>query len=154
MVPEYPLCVGAAVVFVGAGAGAADCVADALALADAVAVALEVAVAPAVGFPVAFDDGAAFVGAGVAPGFVTAPPEVPTPREPVRELDEVVDVNCGGVIAKTAPRPPTVPPAISNARFMGQLSPQFLRSIWAIAVSSLPIPTLSGKRRLHRGSGS
>jgi hypothetical protein len=116
MVPEYPLCVGAAVVFVGAGAGAADCVAVALALADAVA--LEVAVAPAVGFAVAFDDGAAFVGAGVAPGFVTAPPEAPTPSEPLRELTDVVEVNCGGVIAKTAPSPPTVPPAIRKMRFI------------------------------------
>jgi hypothetical protein len=26
--------------------------------------------------------------------------------------------NCGGVIARTAPRPPTVPPAISSARFI------------------------------------
>ena len=29
-----------------------------------------------------------------------------------------VDPNCGGVIESTAPRPPTVPPAINNARFM------------------------------------
>jgi hypothetical protein len=28
------------------------------------------------------------------------------------------DPNCGGVIESTAPRPPTVPPAINNARFM------------------------------------
>ena len=26
--------------------------------------------------------------------------------------------SCGGVTDKTAPRPPTVPPAINNARFM------------------------------------
>jgi hypothetical protein len=31
--------------------------------------------------------------------------------------------NCGGVTDKTAPRPPTVPPAINNARFMPSLSP-------------------------------
>ena len=29
--------------------------------------------------------------------------------------------NCGGVTDKTAPRPPTVPPAISNTRFMPNL---------------------------------
>lgn len=29
--------------------------------------------------------------------------------------------NCGGVTDKTAPRPPTVPPAISSARFMPYL---------------------------------
>jgi hypothetical protein len=29
-----------------------------------------------------------------------------------------VDENCGGVIAMTAPRPPKVPPAINNARFI------------------------------------
>jgi hypothetical protein len=115
-VPEYPLCVGAAVVFVGVGVGAADCVADALA--EALAVALEPAVAPLVGFAVAFEVGAAFDAVGVAAGFVTVPPAVPTPSEPESELLDVVAVNCGGVIAKTAPSPPTVPPAISNARFM------------------------------------
>jgi len=31
------------------------------------------------------------------------------------------DPNCGGVTDRTAPRPPTVPPAISNARFMPHL---------------------------------
>jgi len=30
----------------------------------------------------------------------------------------LLDPNCGGVIERTAPRPPTVPPAINNARFM------------------------------------
>jgi hypothetical protein len=29
-----------------------------------------------------------------------------------------VDINCGGVTAKTALSPPTVPVAISNARFI------------------------------------
>jgi hypothetical protein len=39
-----------------------------------------------------------------------------------------VDVSCGGVIAKTAPRPPTVPPAINKMRFMPELSRAYLRS--------------------------
>ena len=37
-----------------------------------------------------------------------APARVEIPLEP----------NCGGVIESTAPRPPTVPPTINNARFM------------------------------------
>jgi hypothetical protein len=39
-----------------------------------------------------------------------------------------VDVSCGGVIARTAPRPPTVPPAINKIRFMPELSRAYLRS--------------------------
>jgi hypothetical protein len=39
-----------------------------------------------------------------------------------------VDVSCGGVIARTAPRPPTVPPAINRARFISELSRAYLRS--------------------------
>jgi hypothetical protein len=39
-----------------------------------------------------------------------------------------VDVSCGGVIAKTAPRPPTVPPVINKMRFMPELSRAYLRS--------------------------
>jgi len=64
MVPEYPLCVGAAVVFVGAGAGAADWTADALALGEAVALADAVALAPPVAFLVALDFGVVDVAAG------------------------------------------------------------------------------------------
>jgi hypothetical protein len=37
--------------------------------------------------------------------------------------------NCGGVIDKTAPRPPTVPPAINTARFMPYL---FFRSAFNV----------------------
>jgi hypothetical protein len=33
-------------------------------------------------------------------------------------LIALVAPNCGGVIANTAPRPPTVPPAINSARFI------------------------------------
>jgi hypothetical protein len=97
-----------------------DCVAVALgvALADALAVAPELAVAPPFGFVVGLDEGAALVAAGVAAGFVTAPAAVATPSEPESELLEVVEVNCGGVIAKTAPSPPTVPPAMRKMRFM------------------------------------
>jgi hypothetical protein len=39
-----------------------------------------------------------------------------------------VDVSCGGVIARTAPRPPTVPPAINKMRFIPELSRAYLRS--------------------------
>jgi hypothetical protein len=48
--------------------------------------------------------------------------EEPVPVVPIAEppamLIELVADNCGGVIANTAPRPPTVPPAISSARFI------------------------------------
>ena len=61
---------------------------------------------------------AAGVAACVAAAVVTVPPVVGPPSELESELADVVELNCGGVIAKTAPRPPTVPPAINNARFM------------------------------------
>jgi hypothetical protein len=38
--------------------------------------------------------------------------------EPPAMLIELLEPSCGGVIASTAPRPPTVPPAINNARFI------------------------------------
>jgi hypothetical protein len=54
-----------------------------------------------------------------------------------------VDANWGGVIAMTAPRPPKVPPAINNARFISYphpgnhlkdlhclYKPTYLRSFW------------------------
>jgi 4-hydroxy-tetrahydrodipicolinate synthase len=37
-----------------------------------------------------------------------------TGESPTVDVDEI----CGGVIAKTAPRPPTVPPAIRKIRFI------------------------------------
>jgi hypothetical protein len=48
----------------------------------------------------------------------------PVDPEIASELSD--EVNCGGVMASTAPSPPTVPPAISNARFIFLLSPSNL----------------------------
>jgi hypothetical protein len=50
-------------------------------------------------------------------------PVIPIAEPPAMLIELVVD-NCGGVIANTAPRPPTVPPAISSARFIS--CPQFI----------------------------
>jgi hypothetical protein len=50
-------------------------------------------------------------------------PVVPITEPPAMLIVLVAD-NCGGVIANTAPRPPTVPPAISSARFISY--PHFL----------------------------
>jgi hypothetical protein len=49
----------------------------------------------------------------VGVGALIAPPPI---------AKESVDENCGGVIAMTAPRPPRVPPAINNARFISTAS--------------------------------
>ena len=53
---------------------------------------------------------------------VTAALEGTTPPEVAAEAPAIVPKplldNCGGVTDKTAPRPPTVPPAINNARFI------------------------------------
>ena len=53
--------------------------------------------------------------------------EVVAPAAPPNELPDEsassVELSCGGVIAKTAPRPPTVPPAIKSARFIRFLFP-------------------------------
>jgi len=68
---------------------------------------------------VALCDGVAVVlvdTAGVDDGVVA----IPIADEPAIAKPLVVD-NCGGVIAKTAPRPPKVPPAISNPRFISCL---------------------------------
>ena len=44
---------------------------------------------------------------------------ISVPVEPIPPaMFKSPELNCGGVIAKTAPRPPTVPPAINNARFI------------------------------------
>jgi hypothetical protein len=42
----------------------------------------------------------------------------PESEEPVPSANPEVDPNCGGVIANTAPRPPTVPPAIRKKRLL------------------------------------
>jgi hypothetical protein len=64
-------------------------------------------------------------GAGVAAGVDVVPPEplanelVPPDNEvPVPSASPLVLPNCGGVIERTAPNPPTVPPAIKKKRFV------------------------------------
>ena len=44
--------------------------------------------------------------------------ETGAPMPAVASEEFSVEVNCGGVTAKTAPSPPTVPVAINNARFI------------------------------------
>jgi hypothetical protein len=73
----------------------------------ATGVGFELAVALLVGFALCIGVLAA-LGAFVALG-ILVPGLTPTV-----EVDEI----CGGVIAKTAPRPPTVPPAINNERLI------------------------------------
>ncbi len=59
---------------------------------------------------------AAFVGAALCAS--AAGVEAVAPPAPGNAIEvESADVNVGGVIAKTAPNPPTVPVAISIARF-------------------------------------
>jgi hypothetical protein len=43
-----------------------------------------------------------------------------------RAIVDSEDPNCGGVTARTAPSPPTVPPAMRNALFISVLSPFYL----------------------------
>ena len=62
---------------------------------------------------VTFDEVALALAAGVA---ATGAPEVAA-EAPAIVPKPLLD-NCGGVTDKTAPRPPTVPPAINNARFI------------------------------------
>ena len=84
--------------------------ADLVGLADSLGVALVVGVAVALCPADAVALGAAV--STVAPGSA------------IGEL--CVEVNCGGVTAKTAPSPPTVPVAINIARFMSVPSLLFL----------------------------
>ena len=96
-----------------AGACVAGTSAAGVALAVAWAVAFVVAFFVATGFELCVacvegdDEADADVLVLVAP--IAAPPAI---------LIELLEPNCGGVIASTAPRPPTVPPAINNARFI------------------------------------
>ena len=53
---------------------------------------------------------------GVALCVVAVDAGAPTPAIASEEFS--VEVNCGGVTAKTAPSPPTVPVAINNARLI------------------------------------
>jgi hypothetical protein len=64
-------------------------------------------------------------------------PVIPIAEPPAMFIELVVD-NCGGVIANTAPRPPTVPPAISSARFISY--PHFLLLTVRESSSRRPTP--------------
>ena len=83
---------------------AEECVADALVVAFFVVAAFVLLVATGVAAA------AELTAAGVLAGAPIAPPPA--------KFNELVDDNCGGVTASTAPRPPKVPPAINNARFI------------------------------------
>jgi hypothetical protein len=79
--------------------------------------------AVAVGFFVAV----VFVATGVAElVVVTTATGVEPPIGPLPIAKDSLDENCGGVIAMTAPRPPKVPPAINNARFISYPLSQLL----------------------------
>ena len=70
----------------------------------------------------------------------TTPPEVAA-EAPAIVAKPLLD-NCGGVTDKTAPRPPTVPPAINNARFIPFTYPSIeLQTIKLSRPNSRP-PTL------------
>ena len=68
----------------------------------------------------------------VVPVEEVVPPEsevVPPPSEvPMPRAKPVVDPNWGGVIASTAPRPPTVPPAIKKKRLLNIINSYVLYS--------------------------
>ena len=115
--------------FVGVGVGVADCVAVELFVVeeefdDEVDEELLVVVVDFLVVVVAFLVATAFaVGVADADAVVTAAALVAAAGiEVSAEAPAIVErlllPNCGGVIDKTAPRPPTVPPAINNARFM------------------------------------
>ena len=110
---------------VGVALAVALVVADAVAvvLALALALACEVAFFVATGFDV-FEGVCGAV--CVATAFVDddkdddddeAEAFVPSAAPPAMFIPPL-ELSCGGVIAKTAPSPPTVPPAINNARFI------------------------------------
>jgi hypothetical protein len=65
----------------------------------------------------------ATVAAGVAEVLASVEGVKVPPPIPVADSD---DVNVGGVIERTAPRLPTVPPAINSALFISALSPSYL----------------------------
>jgi hypothetical protein len=125
-VPETFFVAGAAVVFVAAGVGdaAADFVAAGVGSVVFVEVAFALLVATDVFVVVALlvAAGAGAVVVAGAASVVEPTGAMPPPR--VAVLSE--DVNCGGVMARTAPRPPTVPPAINSARFISLLSLSYL----------------------------
>jgi len=109
-----------AAAFVAVAVGVADCVA--VFEEDEVDDELFVVVVDFLVVVVAFLVAAAFA-AGVADAVVTAAALVAAAgievsAEAAAIVERLLLPNCGGVIDKTAPRPPTVPPAINNARFM------------------------------------
>ena len=127
-VPEADLVTGVADALVCVGVGVADgvCatgVCDCVELTAAAFVAAELfvelffvafAAALLVAAAVAVADGVTLcVAAGVEAG---AAGVADVPGNAIG--DDCVEVNCGGVTAKTAPSPPTVPVAINNARFI------------------------------------
>ena len=130
-VPDAPVdcacvCVGVGVgvgvaVFVGVGAGAALFVGVGVGVAFFVAVALGVALGDADCVAAGAEDFvAAGVGVGVgavvvAAGAGVVPVEDPPDKPP--DADVLVP-NCGGVIARTAPREPKVPTPMSTPRFI------------------------------------
>jgi hypothetical protein len=116
----------------GVGVGVEDCVWLGVALGvgvDCVATeALLVAVLflTALFVAVGVADCVAALCAGVDATCFAPPTAGITPGNEETLVDEFI---CGGVIDKTAPRPPTVPPTINSARFMPELSRVILRSI-------------------------
>jgi len=89
-----------------------------------VAVAFFFAVALLVAAAFAFGVGEVAVVTFEVVAAVVAPAEFPgneVAAEAPAKVEIAFDPNCGGVTDRTAPRPPTVPPAISNARFMPHL---------------------------------
>jgi len=107
-------------------------VAEAVALAVALAVAEALALACALAFFVAtgFE---VLVGVCVATAFVEVDDEADAiaPPLPIAAPPAIfispLELSCGGVIAMTAPSPPTVPPAINSARFISY--PHFVLSL-------------------------
>jgi len=104
-------------VAVGVGAAVATAPEFELLLAVAAGVADVLAVAFFVAFVLALVLVAAGVGELVTVDVAIAVGVDPAIAGPPSAKDSV-DENCGGVIAMTAPRPPRVPPAINNARFI------------------------------------
>jgi hypothetical protein len=125
-VPVTPLeaGAGAAVVFVAVGVGSAVATAPEFELLLAVTAGFAdlLAVAFLVAFVLALVLVAAGVGESVAVGVAlavaTCAAGVEEPIAGAPRAKDSLDENCGGVIAMTAPRPPKVPPAINNARFI------------------------------------
>jgi hypothetical protein len=91
--------------------------AAALFVAAAVLVGVALLVAEALGDGLLLEVAAGAAVVVFAAGIAAVPP-IETP-----DSDEVI---CGGVMARTAPSPPTVPPAINSARFMPLLSLSYL----------------------------